>query len=646
MNRSWKVCVACLATAASSAIGVQSRMRAESREPHATSAPRTGVSGVPLFFVANQGQSDAAVRFQARALGGAAFFTASDMVLALPQPGSATGSDRRAVPGDPRTAELGAERGVPVKFVRVRFVGASAEPRVEGTSRLPAKVQEFQKTGSVSLPTYASIVYRDLYKGVDLQYAEDNGRLKATYTVAPGVDPSIVRWRYEGLGLPRIDAAGNLRVGLSHSAATAFNTVELSELTPAAWQEIAGQRRAVDIRYVVAADGSVSFSLPNGYDRTQPLTLDPTLTYSTFLGGSGDDSAYDVAVDGAGFAYVVGRTLSVDFPTGGAIDPGCGTDGFCDGFSSYDVFVTKLNPAASGAASLVFSTYLGGSADDFGLRVRTRAIGGDVQVYVAGIARAGFPTTANAYDSTYGGALGTDAFLSILSGDGSQLLYSTYLGGSNSDGAWGLDVDANGVAAIAGQTFSTDFPTVGAFDTTCGSDGRCNPDESGNQSDAFVARIDPAAAGAAALIYSTYLGGSGSDQAYAVAYDSTERLHVVGRTPSTDFPTSASARQPVNGGPGTTLSGPCFAFDVQCDAFVSVLNPRSGTAGLDYSSYLGGSGYEDAYSVAVDASGDTHVVGSTVSSDFPATANAFQPNFGGTNDAYLARVSSGASGAA
>lgn len=391
----------------------------------------------------------------------------------------------------------------------------------------------------------------------------------------------------------------------------------------------------------------MGFSLPNGYDRTQPLTLDPTLTYSTFLGGGGDDNAYDVAVDAAGFAYVVGRTLSVDFPTGGAIDPGCGTDGFCDGFGFYDAFVTKLNTSASGAASLVFSTYLGGSANDFGLRVRTRTdLGGNVQVYVAGIARQDFPTTAGAYDSTYGGAPGADGFLSVLSGNGSQLLYSTYLGGSNGDGAWGLDVDANGVAAIAGQTFSTDFPTVGAFDTSCGSDGTCNPGPLGNQSDAFVARINPAIAGAAGLLYSTYLGGSLSDQAYAVAYDSLGRLHVVGRTPSTDFPTSASARQLVNGGPGGTLDEPCFSFEVQCDAFVSVLAPGAGTSGLAYSTYLGGFGYEDAYSVAVDASGNTHVVGSTFSNDFPATANAFQPNFGGTDDAYLAKFSPGATGAA
>ena len=645
MNRSWKMRLACLAAAASAAFGVQSRPHAQSQE-RITPSSRARMPGVPLFFVPNQGQSDAAVLYQARALGGTAFFTASEMVLALPLHGSVGGSQPTSFPGDPRTANLGAERGVPVKFVRVRFVGASPALSVEGTTRLPALVHEFrQSKGSsprANLPTYASVLYKNVYDGIDLEYAEDGGRLKATYTVAPGVDPSIVRWRYEGTAAPGVDAAGNLHVGMSLSTASANTSGELTELTPAAWQDVAGQRHPIDIRYAVAADGSVGFSLPNGYDRTQPLTLDPTLTYSTFLGGGGDDNAYDVAVDAAGFAYVVGRTLSVDFPTGGAIDPGCGTDNFCDGFGFYDAFVTKLNTSASGAASLVFSTYLGGSANDFGLRVRTRTVSGSLRVYVAGIARDSFPTTPDAYDRIYGGAPGADGFLSILSGDGSQLLYSTYLGGSNGDGAWGLDVDANGIAAIAGQTFSTDFPTVGAFDTTCGTDGTCNTD----QSDAFVARINPAVAGAAGLVYSTYLGGSGSDQAYGVAYDSLGRLHVAGRTPSTDFPTSASARQPVNGGPGGTISGPCFAFEVQCDAFVSVVSPGGGAAGLAYSSYLGGSGYEDAYSVAVDGSGNTLVVGSTFSSDFPATANAFQPSFGGTNDAYLARFASGATGSA
>src|SRR5262249_56745381 len=139
------------------------------------------------------------------------------------------------------------------------------------------------------------------------------GRLTATYTVAPGADPSAIHWRYDGAGRARVDERGNLRVALDR-APTTVAAGELTEHTPSAWQEVAGQRRAVEVRYAVAGDGSVGFSLPNGYDRTQPLTLDPTLTYSTLLGRGGDDNGYDVAVDAAGLLYVVGRTLSIDFP--------------------------------------------------------------------------------------------------------------------------------------------------------------------------------------------------------------------------------------------------------------------------------------------------------------------------------------------
>lgn len=172
-RRSWNIRLAWFAAAALTAVAVQSRTHAESDLAQTTSASRARVPSVPLFFVLNQGQSDAAVRFQTRALGGAAFFTATEVVLALPGAGGAAGSQGTPLRGDPRTAGLGAERGVPVKFVRVRFVGASSALRVEGAIRLPALVHEFRQTGAGSsqhanLPTFANVVYRDLYEGVDL----------------------------------------------------------------------------------------------------------------------------------------------------------------------------------------------------------------------------------------------------------------------------------------------------------------------------------------------------------------------------------------------------------------------------------------------------------------------------------------------
>jgi uncharacterized repeat protein (TIGR01451 family) len=389
-----------------------------------------------------------------------------------------------------------------------------------------------------------------------------------------------------------------------------------------AWQETEGGRRPVRVGYAVSDDGSIGFALPAGYDAAQPLIIDPTLTYSSYLGGGGEDVGYAVAVDATG-TYVAGYTLSTDFPTAGPYDAGCGTDGSCDAFAFYDVFVAKMDASQTGAASLVFSTYLGGSDHDYGVRI---AVDGAGASYVTGLARAGFPTTPNAFQQTYGGAPGADAFLAKLSADGSQLLYSTYLGGSGGDGAWGLALDGADNAYLAGQTASADFPTsAGALDGTCGTDGACNA-----TSDLFLARLDPAASGAASLWFSTYLGGGGEDQAFAVARDGTGNLYVTGRTLSTDFPMAGVPYQGSSGG--------------DYDAFLVKLGP--GATSLAYATYLGGGGYDDGYSIAAGPGNTAYVVGSTSSFAFPTTATAFQTVFGGVYDAYVARLDPAAAGTA
>jgi uncharacterized repeat protein (TIGR01451 family) len=254
------------------------------------------------------------------------------------------------------------------------------------------------------------------------------------------------------------------------------------------------------------------------------------------------------------------------------------------------------------------------------------AVDGTGASYVTGLARAGFPTTANAFQPAYGGAPGTDAFLAKLSADGSQLLYSTYLGGTGGDGAWGIALDGSNNAYLAGQTASADFPTTAAaLDATCGTDGTCNA-----ASDVFVARLDPAASGAASLVFSTYLGGSGEDQAFGLARDGAGNLYITGRTLSSDFPMAGVPYQATSGG--------------DYDAFVAKLGPAG--ASLAYSTYLGGSGYDDGYSVAVGPSSTTYVTGSSSSAAFPTTAAAFQSGFGGVYDAVFAQVDPTAAGAA
>ena len=578
-------------------------------------------AGLPLTFVPNAGQTDPAVGFQAETRGGTLFFMPSEVVLALPQTASA------ARPPSGRDLDASRDRGaftdsgVPVHFVRLRFLGAAARPEIVGAEPLPGTYSTFRGGDPArwrsGLPTYGAIAYRGLYPGIELRYEGVEGRVKGTYHVEPGADPSRIRWTYAGAKPARTDRAGNLLV-----APRGGGTVVM-EQAPAAWQQSAGRRLPVAARYAVAADGSIGFALPNGYDCTRPLVIDPTLTYSTYLGGGGEDVGYDIAVDASGAAYVTGYTLSIDFPTKGAFDPGCGTDGNCDGFAFTDAFVAKMNPSLSGAASLVFSTYVGGSGNDYGLRI---AVDGAGASYVTGLARASFPTTANAFQQTYGGAPGADAFLIKLSADGSQLLYSTYLGGSDGDGAWGIALDAASNVYITGRTFSVNFPTtVGALDRVCGTDGTCN-----GVSDAFVAKFNLAASGAASLVYSTYLGGSGEDQGFGIAVDAANNAYVTGRTKSIDFPTAGGPYQGASGG--------------DYDAFLAKLN-AAGSA-LSYATYFGGSGYEDGYGIALGSSNRVYVVGTTFSSNLPTTPGAFQPAFGGLNDAYLAKLDPAAAGAA
>ncbi len=585
---------------------------------------------LPTTFVANEGQSDAAVRFQAHTLGGTIFFTASEVVLALPRgaaAGDKPGAARDLAVGSPR--DRVAPAGVPVSVVRLRFLDAASHPEVAGVERLPGIVNFFRGSDPTRwrsrVATYAAVVYRDLYPGIDLRYEGVEGRIKATYLVAPGSDPSRIRWTYAGARSTRLDDDGNLLLALpphggpkdTGAASAAF----VREERPVAWQDDEGVRHPVAVQYRVAEDGSFGFVLPAGYDRARPLVLDPTLTYSTFLGGGGEDVGYGVAVDSTG-AYVTGYTLSIDFPTHGPIDPACGSDGNCD-FGYHDVFVAKLDPASSGMASMVFSTYLGGSESDYGLRIAVDPTGAS---YVAGIARSGFPTTSNAFQQTHVGAPAADAFLAKLSPDGSQLLYSTYLGGSGGEGAWGLALDASNNAYLVGQSTSSDFPaTAGALDTVCGSDGNCD-----GVGDAFVAKLNPAASGAASLVFATYLGGSGDERGYGITRDAANQIYVTGRTASTNFPMAGVPFQTSNGG--------------DYDGFLAKLN-ATGTA-LVYSTYFGGGGYDDLYSVALGASNRAYVVGLTYSSDLPTSAGAFQPSFGGIDDAYFAKFDPAASGAA
>jgi hypothetical protein len=339
------------------------------------------------------------------------------------------------------------------------------------------------------------------------------------------------------------------------------------------------------------------------------------LVYSTYLGGLAIEEGFAIAVDAAGNAYVAGGTFSPDFPTRNAVQPAHGDGAFGDNF--FDAFVAKLNPRGS---ALVYSTYLGGNRRDVAFAIAVDVFG---NAYVTGATRSrNFPTMKplqSDFAGDDGDPFGGDAFVAKLSPTGSQIVYSTYLGGAGDDVGISIAVDGGGNAYVTGLTDSTNFPTA-------------SPLQSSNRgfSEVFVAKLNVTGS---ALTYSTYLGGNGDDFGSGIAVDAAGNVHVTGYTTSTNFPT-ANPLQPTFGGgicPADSMGNLVSCFD----AFVSKLNP-AGSA-LIYSTYFGGNSHDLGSSIVVDGGGNAYVTGFTSSTNFPM-ASPLQPMLGGTFDAFIAKI--------
>jgi hypothetical protein len=604
---------------------------------------------LPLSFEVNQGQTDPRVKFLSRGPDYTLFLTGDEAVLSL-HPGEAN--------QESQTLSLGPEPRNTITSLRMQVLGANPKASVSGVDELPGKSNYFignnPQEWRTNIATYAKVRYHGVYPGVDLVYYGNQQQLEYDFVVAPGGDPSSICLKLQGAEKPRIDKNGDLLLG-----AARFQR-------PLVYQETDGRRTTVRGDYRMMAANTVSFIVAE-YDRSKPLVIDPVLSYSTYLGGIQGDGGASIAVDSSGNAYITGSTSSANFPTANALQPALAGE--------FNAFVTKLN--ASGSA-LVYSTYLGGSSDDGGTGI---AIDSSGNAYITGsTSSANFPT-ANALQPALAGEF--NAFITKLNASGSALVYSTYLGGSFSDQGNGIAVDSLGNAYVTGLTSSTNFPTANALQPALAGDvnafvTKVNASGSalvystylgGNQADSArgiavdssgnayvtglasspdfptVAPFQPSLACAfgnvfvskfnasgSALIYSTYLGGSGGedegDFGTGIAVDGSGNAYLTGFVSSTNFPTM-NAFQPSLGG----ASG---------NAFVSKFN-ASGTA-LVYSTYLGGSGTEvsgdEGLGIAVDDSGNAYVVGWTSSTNFP-TANAVQPAYGGGSfDAFVTEFNS------
>ena len=524
---------------------------------------------LPLSFEANRGQTDGAVRFLSRGRGYSLFLTATEAVLRL--------QDAR----EPAPA--------PSSVLRMKLAGANSAPRVEGLGELPGKSNYFigndPQKWRTDVPTYARVKYEAVYPGVDLvYYGTEQRQLEYDFSVAPGADPKAIRLSFEGAEKLEVDEQGDLLLHLAGK--------ELRMHKPVVYQEQGGARQEIAGRYARTGEQEVGFEIA-AYDEARPLVIDPVLAYSTYLGGSGQDSGLGIAVSAHGDAFVTGLTTSPDFPTkpdGAKIGPG----------GSVDAFVSKLDAAGQ----LVYSTYLGGSNDEnlystfdiySGIAVNSAG-----NAYVAGLTTSpNFPTTPGAKQPNYGGG-SADAYVTVLNTTGNALVYSTFLGGDGWEGGHSIAVDAAGNAYVAGAVLPGNLPIP---PTT-------SNDAPKGAYDGFVAILSPTGSN---LSFFSYLGGSGWDGAAGVAVDAQSNFYVVGSGASDDLKVTQNAFQ-------KSLKGGTDIFIWKFKA--------GGT--LDYLTYLGGAAKSCPtipendiervvnHGIAVEPQGDIiYVTGQTDATDFP-----------------------------
>jgi Beta-propeller repeat len=581
-----------------------------------------------LAFERNEGQFDSKIKFLARGQGYGLFLTRDEAILRFTGPKSDS--------------------------IRMKFLGQKGNVPVSGLDALAGTTNYLlgNRSTQSNIHSYKKVRYSEVYPGIDVEYHGNGRLLEYDFIVKPGADPDNIHIGFSGARGVSINNSGDLILKTSGDP--------IVQRKPHVYQVVDGQEQSVDAGYLMNGD-HVGFKIA-AYDKTKPLVIDPVLVYSTFFGGTGSEIAYGIAVDSTGAVYVAGSTTSTDFPIQSAVqstygtgstdafvfklDPtanqivystfigGTGTDeahaiavdsggnAYVTGFTQsndfpiinaiqktrsgqQEAYVLKLNSAGTG---LVFSTYLGGSADDRGFGIALDAAN---NAYVTGItASSNFPTL-NPYQKNNAGGF-ADGFVTKVSPSGT-LIYSTYIGGIGNDNPLGIAVDGNGAAYVTGWTTSVNFPRVNAFQTNFG--GQTSPI---GTDDVFVFKLNPSGSG---LDYSTYVGGTGSDEGTRIAVDSAGNAYVTGTTASLDFPTVTPYQALLS-----NLSGQ--------DAFVFKLAPDGKS--LVFSTYFGGFQVDSGTGIAVDSAGAVYISGFTTSFDLPS-ANQVQAAIGGDRDAFLAK---------
>lgn len=605
-------------------------------------------SNVPLVFFENPGHLDPTIQFAGRSGALTTLFLTDGFAV-------------RAAQG--RGEEL---RGTQLVYT---FEGAAPSARIDAIEPLDGRVNFLlgrdPSAWRTDLATYAALRYSGVYAGIDIVFRENGGVLEYDLMLSPGADLSQVRMRCEGADALHVDAQGNL---VAETAVGTFIqsrpvTIERSDN---------GVAREVACHFVLLDEGAFGFAAPDR-DPSARLLVDPGITFCGFLGGSNDDHDCGLAIGNDCACHVTGDTLSLDFPiTAGAFDATAN--------GQNDVFITKIVGIGN---AILYSTYVGGSANDYGHGI---VVDADGNSFVAGgTESANFPVSAGAFSTTLKGF--TDMFVVKLASDGSAIAWASYLGGSGVEGTLGgqaISLRGDGRACVTGYTSSLDFPvTKGAPDTT--------QNDAGQFTDALVSEFT---ADGSALTFSTYLGGQDQDVGNSIAISPTGSVVVGGWSLSPDFPVTVGAFATTPAGLNgfvtdldptkvtpvafTSFSGggeqvvrdvavandgsvflagyvtkasaltTAGAFDTTYNGGVAdgfILKVTSDGAAVIYGSYFGGSGDDGINAIDTDgATDDVYFAGSTTSADLATTAGAFDSSYnGGGSDAFVARLSASGS---
>jgi len=585
-------------------------------------SPSSKTVSIPLYFEPNQGQTDPQVKFLAHGSGYGLFLTASEAVLDLERP---------ATKGNPPAGSV----------IRMHLEGANTADAIHGTDRLPGKSSYFigndPSKWHRDIPQFARVEYQNVYPGINLVYYGKQRQLEYDFRVAPGAEPNKIALCFDGADA-RLEA-GDLILS------TANGDVRFQ--APHIYQVSGGHQTAIAGGFRLAADNKVGFTI-GPYDRSRELIIDPVLTYSTFLGGSGTESLVSLAVGQDFNMYVAGSTNSTDFPgVSGGLQPAIG--------GPVNVFIAKMNTAGQ----LLYSTYLGGNGTD-----NLAGVGVDniFNIYVAGTTTSSnFPTSPNAFQLTPTNSQ-AHGFVSMLSFSGAaySLAYSTYLSGNGTDVVTGLAVDPkNQNAFVTGHTTSTDvatgFPSTPTGYQVCPyqavqSGGTC-PITTGPPQ-FFATEIHTINfSGVPSIGYSTYLGGSNGTTSTGggIAVDTSDNMYITGTTDmqsitgtngATAFPV-LNAYQPCLNQPSVT-SCAAVASGVT-DGILAKINPNLPNSNPYFVTYVGGSATDAGVGVALDSSGNAYVTGSTNSTDWSAACVApcfFGPQntLPGSQSAFVAKI--------